>query len=99
MKLSLVITTYNRPVALSKVLHALNHQTVPPDEVVVADDGSAPETRQMLADLTTGLTYPLAHVWHEDKGFRAAEIRNRAIHKSGGEYIVLLDGDCLPGFD
>lgn len=96
MKLSLVITTYNRPGALKKVLDALKFQTVLPDEVLVADDGSAQETRQLTADAAHGLAYPLTHVWHEDRGFRAAGIRNKAIHNSTGDYLVLLDGDCLP---
>ncbi len=96
MTLSVILTTYNRPEALRKVLDALNYQTMPADDVLVADDGSTPETRRMIVDLTAELKYPVTHVWHEDLGFRAAEIRNKALHKSSGDYIVLLDGDCIP---
>jgi hypothetical protein len=42
---------------------------------------------------------PLIHVWHEHRGFRAAEIRNRAILASSGAYCIFLDGDCIPRDD
>ncbi len=48
MKLSVIVTTYNRPDALKKVLEALVAQTRIPDEILVADDGSGPGTEAML---------------------------------------------------
>lgn len=97
MRISIIITTYNRPDALAKVLEGLRCQTRPADEVIVADDGSGPETAEMICGFMADSPYPLYHVWQEDCGFRAARIRNKAINKSSGEYIVLLDGDCIPG--
>jgi glycosyltransferase involved in cell wall biosynthesis len=96
MQLSVIVTTYNRSDALAKVLDGLRVQTRPPDEVLVADDGSARETGRMVAGFKNACPYPLLHVWQEDRGFRAAEIRNKAIRQSGGDYIVCLDGDCIP---
>lgn len=96
MKLSVVVTTYNRPDALVKVLNGLGVQTHPPHEVIIADDGSTHETKDAVSALTGGFVFPVQHVWQEDKGFRAARIRNRAILSSKGEYIVLMDGDCIP---
>lgn len=96
MKVSVIITTYNRPDALEKVLIALFRQTRLPDEILVADDGSGPETREMLAAFRHRPGPGLAHIWQEDRGFRAALARNRAILNSTGEYLVLLDGDCIP---
>lgn len=94
MKLSLIISTYNKPAYLKKVLEGVKLQTRLPDEVLVADDGSGPDTA--LAVHEWRRSFPLLHVWQEDKGFRAAKIRNEAIKRAGGDYIVVLDGDCVP---
>ena len=96
MNASVIITTYNRPDALAKVLEGLHHQTRPADEIIIADDGSGPETLETIRRFERVFPRPLFHVRHEDRGFRAAEIRNKAILKSTGDYIVLLDGDCIP---
>ncbi len=96
MKVSVIVTTYNRPDALKKVILALNSQTRPPDEILVADDGSGPETRNVISSFQHNSGPPLYHVWQEDKGFRLSRIRNRAVLKSRGEYLILLDGDCIP---
>ena len=82
MKSSVIVTTYNRPDALIKVLIGLAHQTRLADEVLIADDGSTEETRTRIEQLTMSLPYTPIHVWHADKGFRAAKIRNRAIRRS-----------------
>jgi glycosyltransferase involved in cell wall biosynthesis len=95
-RVSVIITTYNRPRALAQVLAGLALQTHMADEVIVADDGSGEETASLIAELTARLPYPLVHVRHADKGFRAAKIRNAAIRRSAGAYLVLLDGDCIP---
>ena len=81
---------------MAEVLEGLRYQTRPADEVIVADDGSGPETAEMIRGFMTDFLCPLYHVWQEDCGFRAARIRNKAINKSNGEYIILLDGDCIP---
>ncbi|MFH0731007.1 MAG: glycosyltransferase family 2 protein [Pseudomonadota bacterium] len=96
MKTSVIITTYNRPEALTKVLNGLRDQTRAADEIIVADDGSEPETLETVCRFQRKFSQPLCHIWHEDEGFRAAEIRNKAILKSTGDYIILLDGDCIP---
>ena len=96
MRISVVITTYNRPDALSLVLRALAAQTAGEFEVLIADDGSTPETAEMLARLTPELNFPLRHVLQPDDGFRAPMARNRASAVATGDYIVFLDGDCLP---
>jgi glycosyltransferase involved in cell wall biosynthesis len=93
--ISVIVTTYNREDALEAVLRSLARQTDHDFEVVVADDGSAAGTRQLVDGWKARLGHRLDHVWHEDKGFRAAEIRNRAILVSRGAYCIFLDGDCI----
>ena len=93
--ISVIVTTYNREDALEAVLRALARQSDRDFEVIVADDGSKPATAELIEAWKRKLGHPLAHVWHEDRGFRAAEIRNRAILAARGAYCIFLDGDCL----
>ena len=95
MKTTLIVTTYNRPDALEAVLKSIERQVVMPDEVIVADDGSRDETRQLVERFMSGFPTTLLHCWHEDKGFRLSEIRNRAILQSSGDYIIMVDGDMV----
>ena len=97
--MSVIVTTYNRVDALDAVLRSLSRQSDRDFEVIVADDGSDRATAACVAAWQPKLGVPLVHVWHEDRGFRAAEIRNRAILKSRGAYCIFLDGDCLARYD
>jgi glycosyltransferase involved in cell wall biosynthesis len=92
---SLIITTYNWPDALDLVLDSVADQSWKPDEVIIADDGSDEQTKALIAKRQQNFPCPLQHVWQEDKGFRAARIRNKAIAASTMEYLVFIDGDCL----
>jgi glycosyltransferase involved in cell wall biosynthesis len=94
--ISLIVATYNRPDALGAVLGAFARQSDRDFEIVVADDGSGPATRELVAAQERRLDVALTHVWHEDRGFRLAAIRNRAIAASRGRYCIFLDGDCIP---
>ena len=93
--ISLIVSTYDRPDALGAVLRSLARQTDRNFEIVVADDGSGPQTRDVIESWTSKIGVPLRLVWQEDRGFRLAEIRNRAIAASAGAYLIFLDGDCL----
>jgi glycosyltransferase involved in cell wall biosynthesis len=93
--ISVIVTTYNREDALEAVLRSLGRQTDRVFEVVVADDGSTAATAAVIDAWKGKVGRCLDHVWHEDRGFRAAEIRNRAILTSRGTYCIFLDGDCI----
>lgn len=93
---SVIITTYNAPGYLRRVLDAYLCQTRLPDEVVVADDGSTTETADVVEQFRKVAPFGVRHVWHEDQGFRAAKIRNEAIKASRMKYLVFTDGDCIP---
>jgi glycosyltransferase involved in cell wall biosynthesis len=94
--LSIIVATYNWPDALDAVLHGLSRQSDRDFEVLVADDGSGSQTQMIVEDWRAKIGVDLKHVWHEDRGFRLAEIRNRAIAVSRGEICVFLDGDSIP---
>jgi len=95
MRLSVIVTTYNRPDALRAVLRSLAVQTNKAFEVLVADDGSRDETALAIAEEARDFPVPLVHLWQEDDGFRAAAARNMAVAASRGDYLVFVDGDCV----
>ena len=95
MRASLIVTTYNRPDALHLVLQSVLQQTVPPAEIIVADDGSGADTAETVGRFAKTSPIPVKHVWQEDQGFRAAQSRNRALAAAQGPYIVLIDGDMV----
>ncbi len=96
MKISVIISTYNRPHYLRKVLCGYMSQTFREFEVVVADDGSTEETASVVDESARASDIRVIHVWHPDEGFRLAMIRNRAVARSSGEYLIFTDDDCIP---
>ncbi len=68
--ITLIITTYNWPDALYLVLTSLLKQSILPDELIIADDGSLEETKSLIANLKDKFDIPYIHLWQEDKGFR-----------------------------
>jgi glycosyltransferase involved in cell wall biosynthesis len=92
---TLLISTYNSPRTLELILETVLLQTVLPNEVLIADDGSGEETRLLIEGYIKKFPVPLIHIWHEDKGFRKAIIINKAIAQSKYEYIIQIDGDIL----
>jgi glycosyltransferase involved in cell wall biosynthesis len=99
VRISVVVTTYQQPWPLELVLWGYAAQTLRDFEVVVADDGSGPETREVVERVRDEAGLDLRHVWHEDRGFRKTEILNRAILAAAGDYLIFTDGDCIPRND
>lgn len=95
MKTTLLISTYNNADYLRLCLSTVLAQTIMPDEIVIADDGSTEETAQLIKAYAGVTSVPVKHVWHEDDGFRKCMILNKAIAASSGEYIIQIDGDVL----
>ncbi len=99
LKLSVVISTYNMPEWLEKVLYGYENQCFKSFELLIADDGSAVETELLIDGFKKRSTLILKHVWQPDKGFRKSEILNKAIAKAQSDYLVFSDGDCIPRSD
>lgn len=99
MRVSVVVSTYDQPRALERVLWGYALQSDRDFELVIADDGSGPETRAVLAEVRARTGLDPVHVWQEDRGFRKCEILNRAILAASGDYLVFSDGDCIPRRD
>ena len=100
MRIAVIVTTYNRPDALAAVVEGYLAQTDRDFELLIADDGSTVQTAEAVAAYRARAPFPISHVWQEDRGFRAAAIRNRALAASNADYVIFSDGDCipLPGF-
>lgn len=95
LRVSLIISTYNRPDALALCLESVKRQKRLPDEVIIGDDGSRKETKLLIESFQKDFPVPLLHIWQEDKGFRVAKIRNKCIARARCEYIVQVDGDMV----
>ncbi len=95
MRLTLVITTYERPDALAAVLQSVAAQRIRPDEILVADDGSGPDTAAVIARFAQASPAPVRHVRQQHDGFRLTRLRNLAIAAATGDFIVFIDGDMV----
>ena len=99
MRMSIILSTYNQPRWLEKTLWGYAVQTHTDFEVVIADDGSGPETAEVIENVRRDAKLEIRHVWQEDRGFRKSEILNRAILAAGADYVIFSDGDCIPRND
>ena len=97
IKVSIILATYNWPVALEVILANLVPQLKehPYVEVVVADDGSKPNTAEVVKKYSD-INPLIRHIWQPDNGFQKSMILNKAVVASSGEYLLFLDGDCVP---
>ena len=99
MRVAVILATYNQPRWLEKVLWGYAVQTHRDFTVVIADDGSGPETAEVIERVRRDAGLDIQHVWHEDRGFRKSEILNRAIVAANADYLIFSDGDCIPRED
>lgn len=95
--IGVIISTYNNPRWLEKTLWSYEVQSVMPDEIIIADDGSGRETRELIERFSK--TLPIKHVWHEDDGFRKTKILNEALRVAISDYLIFTDQDCVARHD
>lgn len=94
--ISVIITTYNWPSALAAVLMGFLQQTDHQFSILIADDGSGEATKAVIQSFQPQFKYQIKHVWQEDDGFRAGMIRNKAAAQAESDYLIFVDGDCIP---
>ena len=99
LRVSVVLSTYQSPEWLERTVHGYAYQTHEDFELVIADDGSSDETRDLIDRLRGRTGLAIEHVWHEDHGFRKSMILNKALCAAGSDYLVFSDGDCIPRAD
>ncbi len=94
--LTVVVNTFNQPEYLRRVLAALESQLAQCDEVIIADDGSEAETREVIEKWRQRQRFRVQHVWQAHEGFRRSRILNAAIAQARNDYLIFLDGDSVP---
>jgi len=99
IEISVIISTYNSPEWLNKVLTGYQYQNFKNFEILIADDGSTNKTSDLINGFKKKCNFPLLHIWHEDDGFQKTKILNKAIEASRAQYLVFSDGDCIPRRD
>ena len=82
------------PQALHAVLLGLADQSDPDFDLVVADDGSGPDTAALAEAWKAYLR--LTHVRQDDDGYRLARVRNLGAQEARGDYLVFLNSDTVP---
>jgi len=99
MDTSVIVSTYNKVEWLEKVLWGYTLQDFTDFELVIADDGSRGDTKDLILAFAREANFPVRHIWHPDEGYRRSIILNAAILASKGDYLVFSDGDCIPRRD
>ncbi|MDH6355012.1 GT2 family glycosyltransferase [Dysgonomonas sp. PH5-45] len=94
--ISVIVSVYKKLDNLDLILQGLDRQSYKDFEVVVAEDNDAPETISFLDNARKRHAFAIKHVSQEDKGFRKTRILNKALLVAEGQYLVFLDGDCIP---
>ncbi len=95
--ISLIISTYNWVEALDLILLSVKRQSLAPQEVIIADDGTSDQNliQDILEVYKRQLNCPIVHVYQEDKGNRKSRILNKAIAQARAEYLIQIDGDII----
>lgn len=94
--IDIIITAYNWPQALERTLTGLSQQTDTDFKVIIADDGSGPQTGALIQEIAKKSGLPITHCWHEDNGFRRAMILNKAVKASTAKQLIFTDQDAIP---
>ena len=99
MKISLIISVYKKIRELELLLTSLKSQTEKNFDVIIADDGSGNDMKNFVSGFANECGYGISFITQEDKGFRKNKILNEAVVYSKSDYLIFLDGDCIPHRD
>ncbi len=95
IEISVIVSTYNQPQWLQKVLWSYDVQIFKNFELIIADDGSTKDTAELISAVSNKVSFPIQHIWHEDNGFQKTKILNKALLAASADYILFTDGDCV----
>lgn len=92
---ALIILTYNNTEFLRPVLSSAFAQTHKDLEIIIADDGSTKDTKDLIDEMSSESPFKIKHVRHEDQGYRIARARNNAASVATADVLIFVDGDML----
>lgn len=95
MKITVIVTVYNRFQYIENILKCLLKQTVTPYEVIFTDDGSKEDLKDVLNRYKSKCNFKIKHIYQKDEGFRKAKACNNAFIEASGDYIISLDQDAI----
>ncbi|MFI5164111.1 MAG: glycosyltransferase [Bacteroidia bacterium] len=95
-KISLIVAVYNHAQYLRYIFAACSRQSLKDFEVIIADDGSGTEVKEVIEEAIRKYSFPIIHCRHERNGWQKNKILNEAVRTSHTEYLVFIDGDCIP---
>ena len=93
MKVSVIVAIYKDVEALALIIEALKRQTYKNFEVVIVEDGNSKEMQKFIGFITD---LDVIHTTQEDHGVRKASSQNNGLLAATGEYLIFIDGDCIP---
>jgi glycosyltransferase involved in cell wall biosynthesis len=96
---TLIISTYKKVKELELIFTALENQTLRDFEIIVADDGSGKDFENYVNSYKANTKLDIKFITQEDMGFTKTKILNQAIKISKTDYLVFIDGDCIPNRD
>lgn len=99
MNVGVIISTFNSPEWLEKVLWGYSCQNYRHFSITVADDGSGEATGSLIKSIAAETGLVINHVWQEHRGYRRQTILNRSIIATEADYLIFSDGDCIPRND
>lgn len=96
MRYSIIIPVYNRPDEVDELLNSLTQQTVHDFEVIVVEDGSSVTCEHVVKRYEQQLNIRYFNKPNSGPG----QTRNYGGERSSGEYLLILDSDCIlpPGY-
>ena len=95
IKVAIIIAVYKWKDALNLVLKSIEKQSILPNEIIIADDGSGNDIKELISSYKKKFRPEVIHVWQKNMGFRKPMCLNKAIAKSKSEYIITIDGDMI----
>lgn len=93
IRVSLIVAVYTDIESLDLIVQALKTQTYKNFEVVIVEDNNSSEMKEYISRIK-GLD--VKHTFQEDLGIRKTRSLNNGILASEGEYLIFIDGDCIP---
>lgn len=94
--ISLIVSSYNHPNTLGRVLVGFAVQDDLDFEMIIADDGSDPDTRELVEEFAMTAPFSVKFITQEHGVFGKARILNKAVAISRGDQLIFCDGDCIP---